>query len=84
MYDFVNNNVTPKNEWERTASAPSNQRVAGWPNAMTLSQEKDIAANKYMNQIVHKMARNHVSPLPEFSRSKKAPTKAEVKGWPYL
>lgn len=76
----------------RPADAPTKPEVDNWPTQKELGwpsltqaekQEKDIAANKYMNNEVHKMASKYVEPEGlEWNRRAKAPTTAEVANWP--
>ena len=76
--------------FNRPAAAPTTPEVANWPTqkelgwpSLSQADKSDIAANKYMNNEVHKMASKYVEPEgQEWKRSAKAPTKAEVANWP--
>jgi hypothetical protein len=66
----------------RPDKAPSGPTVIGWPS-LAEADKNDVAANKYVNMGVHKLASPHVEETPQFNRPAAAPKSAEVKGWPY-
>jgi hypothetical protein len=86
VHKMASQYVPAANEWERSAKPPTKASVKGWPYpqyAQETSSSGDIAANKYINRQVHGMASKYVPAYNEWDRRAKAPTRSEVKGWPY-
>lgn len=90
VYGFVNDHTSPVNEVPRSAEAPKSAEVKNWPYPQYAqnvdeqnSEVEDIARNKYVNKNVYDFVNDVMPDQREVSRTRSAPSSADVRNWPY-